>query len=208
MAAFPLNKGMKHLLNDGRTVLFLFSVFLLAMGYMGWRGTFSLYLEDMGANPGLIGTFFAISSAFEIPLVAASSRWLGRWGARASLLVSFSVFIILWIGCSLIQQPSLALPLALVHGFSYGIYDVSGVVYTGQIAPSGYANLAQGAYGGITRGLGSIIGSLTGGYFFQNIGGANAYRISALLGFLALCWFGFTLLNRTTDHGLKETIGK
>jgi len=192
----PISKGVLHLLQDSRTAFFLFSVFLLAVGYMCWRGTFSLYLEDMGADPGLIGTFFAISSALEIPLVASSSWWLGRWGARASLLVSFAVFAMLWFGCGLIQQPALALPLALVHGFSYGIYDVSGVVYTGQVAPSGYASLAQGVYGGINRGLGSILGSLAGGFLFQNIGGASTYRISALLGLFALCWLGLVPITK------------
>ena len=194
-----VNAGISHLFRNPRTVFFFLSIFLLAMGYMGWRGTFSLYLEDMKATTGVIGAFFAIGSALEIPIAASSPWWLKRWGAGASLITSFAFFSFLWIGCSLIGEPTLALPLALVHGFSYGIYDVAGVVYVGQVAPPGFTSLAQGVYGGINRGLGSILGSLVGGFLFQNIGGAVTYRISALFGLLAL-----GCLVRINDHSIKE----
>ena len=85
----------------------------------------------------------------------------------------------------------MAIPLALLHGFSFAIHQVAGVVYMSEVSPPEYAGLTQGAYGSFSRGLGSILGSLIGGSLYQYIGGASLYRLSTILGLLAV---GFLLL--------------
>jgi PPP family 3-phenylpropionic acid transporter len=175
-----------RLFRHPRIVFFLGSILLLGTGYLSWRSTFSLYLEDLGGSAGLIGAFYALGSLVEIPIIAISGRWLDRLGAWRSLFIAFSVFVLLWLGCSLINAPQWAIPLALVHGFSFAVYQVSGVVYIGEVSPPEYAGMTQGAYGSFSRGLGSILGSLTGGALFQSIGGAALYRVSAVLGLFSL----------------------
>jgi len=174
------------LLRHPRVVFFLSSVLLLSMGYMGWRSTFSLYLDDLGGSAGLIGIFFALSSLIEVPILAVSGSWLGRLGAWRSLILAFGVYALFWLGCSFIVWPQVAIPLGLVHGFSFAVSQVAGVVYVSEVAPPEYAGLAQGAYGSSNRGLGPILGSLAGGALFQSIGGAFVYRLSALFALLSL----------------------
>jgi PPP family 3-phenylpropionic acid transporter len=182
----PYKGEALRLLRHPRVALFLASVVLIGVGYMGWRGTFSLYLDDLGGKAGLIGTFYALSSLVEIPVIASSRRWLGRLGARRSLLVAFSVYLALWLAASGIVRPQAALALALLHGLSFATYQVAGVVYMGEVTPPAYAGLAQGLYGSFSRGLGSILGSLIGGALFARIGGPWLYRLSMGMGALAL----------------------
>ncbi len=180
--------AMLKLMRHPRVVFFLGAILLIGAGYMNWISTFSLYLNDLGASPGLIGAFYGLSSAVQIPVQATSAKWLGALGARRSLIVAFAVFVAFWLGCSFLSfsGPQLAIPLALVHGLAFGVYQVAGVVYVSEVTPAEHAGLAQGAYGSFSRGLGSILGSLTGGFLFQSIGGGSAYRISALVGLLSL----------------------
>lgn len=60
------------------------------------------------------------------------------------------------------------------------------------ISPPEHMGLAQGVYGGFSRGLGSIVGSLAGGMLYEKIGGAAVYRLSAQAGLVALILFALT----------------
>lgn len=182
------SSDMLKLLSHPRVVFFLGAILLIGVGYMNWNSTFSLYLSDLGANPGLIGAFYGLSSAVQIPVQATSALWLDALGARRSLIAAFALLAVFWVSCSFLplSGPLLAIPLALVHGLAFGVYQVAGVVYVSEVTSPEHAGLAQGAYGSFSRGLGSILGSLTSGFLFQSIGGGSAYRISALVGLLAL----------------------
>lgn len=192
------------LLRYPQITFFFFAVLLMAIGYLIWRSTFALYLDDLGSDPGQIGAFFALSSLVEIPVSAVSSRWLGRLGAWRSLTFALGMFILLWLACSVIVSPQIALLLALLHGLAFSAYQVAGVVYVGENTPPEFAGLAQGVYGSFGRGLGSILGSLIGGALYQPMGGA-VYRVSALFGFGSLfCLFLIPLgkrLSRRTRSG-------
>jgi PPP family 3-phenylpropionic acid transporter len=175
-----------HLLRRSRFGIFLTAIGIYCIAYMGWRSTFSFFLEDLGGSPGLIGSFFALSALVEIPVAASSSRWLSRFGVRNALVGSFMIFSLLWLGCSLLVKPGLALLLAVVHGLAFALVEIAGVVYVNELVSPDSANLAQGAYGGVNRGLGSILGSLWGGAQYTRSGGSILYRISALVVLAAL----------------------
>lgn len=183
-----LSGNPARLLGSPAVLLFLAAVLFLSIAYLIWRSTFSLFLDDLGGSPGQIGVFFALSSLVEIPVQASSGRWLRRFGARRSLIAAFAVLATLWLLCSLVGGPQMALALAVLHGLSFGAYQVAGVVYVSEVTPPEHAGLAQGAYGSVGRGLGSIVGSISGGYLFQSAGGRTAYRVSALLGLASLAF--------------------
>lgn len=195
----PLRSAATTIMREPRITLFLLSVLLLSMAYMAWYGTLSLHLDDLGAGTGLIGAVIALSSLTEIPVVAASSWWLGRLEASRIITVALGGFVVLWLGYSSIVQPEMALLLSVLQGLSNGLYLVAGVIYVGKVAPPGYAGLAQGTFSGISRGLGPIIGSIIGGAIFQSVGGASLYRLCALVGMLALGCLLWLSLCRNLD---------
>lgn len=178
--------GTLHRLVGSGFFVFLCAILLLDTANMMWRTTYALHLDDLGLGVGLIGGFFALSSLVEIPLVALSREWLGRHGAGRAMVTAFSTYVLLWLGWSMVQSGPVVLALAIIHGFSFAVLQVAAVVRINELVPATHLGLALGLYAASSRGVGSVLGSLSGGALYDNVGGSSLYILSALLGLIAI----------------------
>ena len=95
-----------------------------------------------------------------------------KYGFKNVLLFGLSAmlfrYISLYIGVEL-GQPSLYIVGILMHGLIFGLFFVSGQVYTNKVVPDKYRAQAQGLLAFLTWGVGIFAGNMISGWLKDNI---------------------------------------
>jgi PPP family 3-phenylpropionic acid transporter len=181
--------GLKTILLEKALLLFLLAIFLVFLTLNAINTFFSIYLDAIGASEGAIGLAWAIASLSEIPVMLFSGRIARRIGAAGLLKIAFTVFAIRWLLFSFITTPVPALLVQTLAGLSFGTYLVGAVTYINQRTPAGLSTTAQALLNLVSFGLGSVSGSLLGGYLVETITFASFFRLLALIVLLAFALF-------------------
>ena len=184
-----LRHGLRILLYQREILIFLFSIFLLAVTVGAVSSFLSIYLDGIGAVEGYIGLAFAIAAISEVPVMLYSGRIMRRIGSSGLLKVSFFTFALRWILLSFIDVPVWALLVQVLHGISYAAFIVGGVTYINERTPEGLSTTAQAIFNVVIFGLGAIVGALLGGYLFDTVGMMTLFRILTLVALLGLLVF-------------------
>lgn len=182
------------LFNNSRVILFLLGciTFGACIG-ITWQFLF-WYLEDLAALQGcgslqwiklLQGLAMGIQCfAGEAPFLFLSGWFLNKLGHVHTMTMILIVMGIRLIAYSLLTNPWWTLPIELLQGLTLGVYWSTMASYAYLIAPPGAATTLQGIFGAVFEGIGTSIGSLLGGYIFQNYSGAAMFRFFGIFSLL------------------------
>jgi PPP family 3-phenylpropionic acid transporter len=185
--------GLRDLVGYLPFVLFLVSIFFISMTLSASNAFLSIYLDEIGTSESSIGLAWAISSLSEIPVMLFSAYILRKVGFGGLLKIAFLVFIVRWFLLSLIRDPLLALIVQVLHGITFGGYLIGSVTYINERAAEGVRTSALSIFNLVTFGIGSIMGSLMGGFIVEAGGTAWLFRALSLL---AVVGFAFLLLSQ------------
>lgn len=184
-----LGHGLRDLLFQRNLIIFLFSIFLLAVTVGAVFSFLSIYLDGIGAVEGYIGLAFAIAAISEVPVMIYSGKIMRRIGSNGLLKVAFFTFALRWILLSFIDVPVWALFVQVLHGISYAAFIVGGVTYINERTPQGLSTTAQAIFNTVVFGLGAIVGALIGGYLFDTVGMIILFRFLTLIAMTGLLVF-------------------
>jgi MFS family permease len=106
----------------------------------------------------------------ELVVLFFSGKLIQRFGTRKLLLLGASVQAARLLGWSLIADPYAALSLQLLNGLAFGVLWLAGVAYAKEIAPAGLSATAQGLLSGVYFGFSSVLGALSGGFLYEQVG--------------------------------------
>ena len=185
----PVWSNLHILLTDRSVVIFLISVFLLAVGNGAVQNFFSLYMDGIGAGEGMIGLAWAIAAVSEIPVMMYAGHIIRRIGASGLLKIAFSVYALRWLLFSFIHDPGWALIVQLLHGLSFAAFLTAGVTYLNERTPEGFGATAQAIFNVVSFGLGAIVGSLAGGYLYDQGDLSLFFRVFSLVTVAGLLLF-------------------
>jgi len=188
-----LRTGLKNLVAYLPFVLFLVSVFFISITLSAANAFLSIYLDEIGTNESSIGLAWAISSLSEIPIMLFSAYIVRKVGSSGLLKIAFFAFIIRWFLLSLIRVPTLALIVQVLHGITFGGYLIGSVTYINDRAAEGIRTTALAIFNLISFGVGSILGSLLGGFVVEAGGTVWLFRILSLV---AVAGFSVFLLSQ------------
>jgi PPP family 3-phenylpropionic acid transporter len=73
-----------------------------------------------------------------------------------------------------------------LSGLSFAFYLVGGVTYVKEHTPEGLSTTAQSIYNLVGFGVGSIAGSLVGGYLYETAGITILFRLLSVVAVVAL----------------------
>ena len=172
-------------------IFFTISIFLLAVAMGSVNNFFSLYMDGLGAGEGAIGLAWSIAALSEIPVMLSSGTIMRRIGDKGLLKIAFITYAFRWLVYSFIQVPALVLPVQLLHGLSYGAFQVGGVTYVNDRTPKSMRTTGQAIFTTISYGIGPIIGALIGGYFYDTVGMTTLFRILCAITIVGLSVFLF-----------------
>jgi PPP family 3-phenylpropionic acid transporter len=176
-------RGLSQLLKNRQWVVFLAVIFISGAGMSIMSNYLFLYLNELGASRSLMGFSLSVATISELVVMFFSDRLLERWGAKKLLILALVIFILRAFAYAFSGTPMLALFIQLLHGPSFAAMWVAGVTQADRMAPPGLGATTQGIFSGVTMGLGSAFGAMTGGLLYENFGAAATFM-----------WAGFGML--------------
>lgn len=177
----PWGMNLRLLITDPSILMFLASIFLVAVGNGAVQNFFSLYLDGIGASEGIIGIAWAVAAVSEIPVMIYSGHIMRRIGAAGLLKFAIFVYALRWLLFSFVQDPAWALALQLLHGLSFGAFLTAGVTYLSERTPAGFVTTSQAIFNAVCYGVAAVVGSMVGGYLYDSSGMTNLFRIFSLV---------------------------
>jgi MFS transporter, PPP family, 3-phenylpropionic acid transporter len=169
-------------------LFFAASVIPLWMSSNGMYTFLGVYLKEMGANQELIGLNSSIGAFAEIPVMLLTAFLVRKAGIKRMLAFAYLMYALRFLFYGLMPSPVWALPIALMHGVTFGLFWTSGVMYLNQLSPVHLRGTAQSMFVALLN-LGSAIGSPVSGWMFDNVGPAQLFQI-----FSGLCLLALTIL--------------
>eukprot|EP01062_Namystynia_karyoxenos_P044114 TRINITY_DN32370_c0_g1_i1.p1 TRINITY_DN32370_c0_g1~~TRINITY_DN32370_c0_g1_i1.p1 ORF type:complete len:468 (+),score=99.95 TRINITY_DN32370_c0_g1_i1:88-1404(+) len=170
-----------------RFAWFLFAVASCATGLQLVSVFVFLRLKELGATRLLMGLSVSVSVSIEIPIFRVTGRALRTLGARGLLCVALLCQSTRFVGYSLLSNPWWVLTLEPLHGITFACFWSAAVNEVHAVAPEGTETAAQGLLSGIAFGLGPFIGTLVGGWIYNELGPAVMFRCYAALLAVVLC---------------------
>lgn len=204
----PLLEGLRQILGQRSTVLFLVSVFLLSVTIAGANQFFSIYMAAIGSSEGLIGFAWAVAAMSEVPMMLLSGTLIRQMGISRFLILAFLVYALRWALLSVISVPEWVLVVQLLQGISFTSFLVGGVTYIARLAPAGLGATAQAIFSSTTFGLGAFAGALLGGFLYDQIGLARMFLINSGIALVACLVFLLSRRGHASPSGRTSGRGQ
>ncbi len=147
---------------------------------------YTIYAESHGYSHSWIGFLWAVGVLSEV-IVFAFMPWLvKRFGLRTLLLASLFSGSLRWLLIAFFIDNIIITTFAqLFHASTFGIYHAVAIAYIHRYFKGKNQGKGQALYSSISFGIGGALGSLYGGYLWQNLGTSWTFSIAALLSFTA-----------------------
>ncbi len=184
--------GLSQMVRRPAWLIFAISVFILWFSVMGAFAFLGIVVIEMGGTQRMVGLAATIAALTEIPMFHYSPRLLRRFGPARLLIVAMSVYAFRLLLYAIMPSVTWVLGLALLQGFSYGLFLVSAVAYVNDLAPDALKSTAQGLMVSVMS-LANLTAGLAGGWLLDNSGRQGLFfsmmATSLLaLGIFALGW--------------------
>ena len=127
--------------------------------------------------------------------MAVSGRLLARVPAARVFAFALAAAAVRWLLLAIVRAPVGILLLQPLHGITFGLFYVAGVVIIRERAPRAAATAAQGLFSAAYA-LGGVIGMPVSGQIFMRAGAPALYATAA--GIAALAFGSAVTFARTT----------
>ncbi|MDQ3856286.1 MAG: MFS transporter [Chloroflexota bacterium] len=198
----PILQGVSSVLGNRRLLLLLAITYIVSTGTGMMYNYFGLYFFDIGGNARLLGTALALTSLSELPVMAFGGRLLHRLGPLTMLRIAIAAYIVRLAAYGTLTDPTWVLPVQLLHGLCFAMYLMASVTLAHRLAGRELAATAQGLLTGVSFGLGSLTGSLTGGVLLEQVGTMGIFRLATVgmvVALAVLLTSGRTLVPRSSS---------
>jgi PPP family 3-phenylpropionic acid transporter len=174
------------LLRNTGLLALLAASFVLSLATQANLAFFPLYMDSLGAQPGIIGWTISLSSLAEIPFMLVADRVIKRIGVRRVVALTYGVYALQWVAYALVPSYWWLMPIQILVGLSFAWWWVASVkLVNEQVSPNQSAS-AQSLFSSVSYGLASITGASAGGYIFGYLGPRWLYGIGFVVTLLAL----------------------
>ncbi|XP_035228982.1 uncharacterized protein LOC118201068 [Stegodyphus dumicola] len=200
-------KDVGLLLSKPSVVFYVFIVFAIGvLSGLIWNYQF-WFMEEIGASQVLLGlsqTFECIVA--ELPCFLISGWIIRKVGHINCNSITLLCFGLRYLCFAYMQDPWLTLPVALLHGPTFGIFYSSMTMYGKSEAPPGTEASVQALLAVAFEGVGAGTGSILGGIGFDKFGSRNTFLYAAVASFILLLLnlFAHLLLLRTEKYKEPE----
>jgi MFS transporter, PPP family, 3-phenylpropionic acid transporter len=176
--------------------IFLLAVALGQAAHAVYDSSYSLHLAREGHSTRFVGVAWAIGVGFEVALLFASGRLIGRFGASRLLAFGFAVAALRWIGLAHARSDLAILALQPLHAISFGLTYASGVTVMRERGGAETPTAAQGLYAAAFA-LGSIGGMSSAGRILEAHGDQVLFSGAAVVSAVAcVCAIIYVLRGR------------
>lgn len=152
----------------------------------------SLYITELGGSKTMVGFAVFLSSFLEVAVLILFHRFLKRsLPTLIGCLGLVSVlFCIRWLMMAGASHPLEVAFIQIMHCITFGGYFYVGIQVVSQLVPPAYRASAQSLFTLTWSGISGVIGSLAGGWLYQNFGGATMYNMGFMMALVGAVGFG------------------
>jgi len=157
-------KNVSGIIRNPSLLFFLFCVFLVSAGATTIWNFYSTYMKQNGASASLVGYGLSLQGLCELPLFYFSARIILRFGLKTTLVITVLATTIRLLLYSIIKNPVAALPVEVLHGFSWSLFWVVCVEYINKLVNKNWLATGQSLLYAAYFGMGAIAGNYWTGY--------------------------------------------
>jgi PPP family 3-phenylpropionic acid transporter len=157
-------KNVSEVIKNRSLIFLLVSVFLVSAGATTIWNFYSTYMKENGASASLVGYGLSLQGLCELPLFYFSARIILRLGLKTTLVITVLATTIRLFLYSIIKNPVAALPVELLHGFSWSLFWVVCVEYINKLVNKNWLATGQSLLYAAYYGIGAIAGNYWTGY--------------------------------------------
>lgn len=160
-------------------------VILFLINALHWWGITSfniyigLHIAARGMDTGVTGMTAAAAIVGEVIAFALARKILSPSRAHAVLPWVFLTGAGRWLLTAFAVSPALLISVQLIHFLSFGVWVVALIHMIGRFVDHEHRTAAQGLMGGLTYGVGGMLGNLVSGLMFDIGGGALVFMVAA-----------------------------
>jgi PPP family 3-phenylpropionic acid transporter len=174
----PAGAGLGHLAAR-RPLVFLTCGFLMLFSHGTYYGFFSIHLETLGQGPGFIGLSWAVAVLAEIVVMVNSDRLFRRFSLESVLQTAFAAAVLRWLILAASATPGVILLSQSLHAATYGAFHMASILFMDRLAPETHKTVGQAVNNAVSYGLGLMVGFLVSGGFYDRLGPAGLFALSA-----------------------------
>lgn len=171
---------MVYLLSRMDSLAFLFTMACISVGTTQVEGLYFLFLNDIGSSSTLLGFSVAVTVIFEVPLFFFGDALATHFSGRSLLLMGMGFYVLRVLYYTLITKPWMVLLVEPLHGVTFSFVQMAAVLEMSRLGPPNLQTTAQSVLS-VSRMIGSVFGTIGGGFLMEKYGAATAYRASAAL---------------------------
>lgn len=173
---------LMSVLRRPEVIALLVACFCSQLSFAPYYNFFTLFLEHHDYRRSYAGVLWSIGVVAEIGLFLVIGRYIGRYGARAILLVALGTTALRWLlTASLVDSLTILIISQLLHATSFGAYHAVAVFYIQRLFPGALQGRGQAVYNAVAYGIGGSIGSLASGLLWDRVSPDSVFYAAALV---------------------------
>jgi PPP family 3-phenylpropionic acid transporter len=160
-----------HVIKQPRVMAFLVVCFLMLCSHGPYYTFYTIYLEEQGYSPHMIGILWAVGVLAEVIIFLLMHRLLPVFGARKLLMMTLLLTTLRWLIIGFFVDDLSMLFLAqLIHAFSFGVFHSVGISLVHEYFTGSHQGRGQALYSSISYGGGVAVGSVVSGLVWDQWG--------------------------------------
>lgn len=187
--------ALAHSIVHNRDYLFFLVASLgIVIGLRAAMTFLPLLIYSVGGVNLHVGLAQFASAGSEIPFMFAAAFLLRRFRPRHLLLIAMAMFVLRLGLLALAPSAAAIIAVQLLHGASFGLFLPTSVYYIDRISPAQFKTAYQSLAPSVYFGIGSVVGSSSGGLIVERYGLIMLFRLIPLLIVLSVLLFGYSVI--------------
>jgi PPP family 3-phenylpropionic acid transporter len=170
----------------------------------------SIHLIQLGGDAQLVGLFWALGAAVEVPLMLMFPVFSRRIGPAWLLVVGSLAFAARTAAIALAPSPILIVAAAPIGGIGFAFFYVGTVSYVAEAVPPSIRATAQGLFSGTAFNVGAILGAVLAGQIGAALTLRGLFGVAAVGTIMAalVVWRAVVSDRRTAPDEAGRSVGE
>ncbi|RLN97253.1 hypothetical protein BBJ28_00020034 [Nothophytophthora sp. Chile5] len=180
-------------------------VFLMGLMYGVLSSFLTLNLYNLsGGDAKIVGVAIMCETSSELPAFFYSHKIIKKLGTVNVLLVSIAGYALRISYYAVMTNAWSAIPFEFLHGITFGLAWAACTQYIYSATPRGCEGTVMGVLNAVQNGLARALGTLIGGYFYQNYGPRAMWLVTDIGVPLSLIGVAIFAYVKNTNEAVQE----
>lgn len=168
-------KDIRFILGNKSFTIFLLLIMLITTAHRANDSFMALYIADLGGSEFLVGVAWFIGVISEAAIFALAGFWFKKYHPLVFIIFAGILYSIRWFVYGGLEEPLYIISLQVLHGLTFGVFYVSAFDYVTRLIPNILQATGHLIFYAVFFGVSGIIGSLLGGFIFNEFSGEMLY---------------------------------